>query len=132
MAPNKPKTIDFGFAEVQLFDNYIISTIKEGLVFDLEHQKKFYGIFDLYYPNKPFGYISNRKYDYTVNPTSYFEHSKYPRMVCMAVLCYNESSYRMAEFEKAFYKHPFKPFFTLEECIDWINEEITKHKKAGL
>jgi len=128
---SQPKLIDLDFVQIELYKDYIISSIKEGVVFDIPQQKRFYEIFDKYYPNKPFGYISNRKFDYTVNPTSYLQHSLYPRMVGMAILCYSENSYNTALFEKGFNSQPFQPFYTMEECKNWIQEKMRVYKKIA-
>jgi hypothetical protein len=63
MTSQPPRILDLDFVYLELFDNYIISTIKEGVVFNEEHLEQFYTIFDTYYPYKSVAYISNREHE---------------------------------------------------------------------
>ncbi len=126
-------SLDIGFAHFDIFENYLIATINEGVVFDTPHLKKFQTVFEKYYPNKPFGYISDRKNDYTINPTCYIEATSFPpKIVGMATLCYSEISYKNATFAERFLVWPHKAYYTMEECQKWITEMLEKHKKADL
>ncbi len=125
---NYPKTILLDFAKVTLYPNIMIASINEGVVFDKAELKEFYNIFDTYYPNKLFGYISDRKYDYTVNPTSYLESSLHPNLASIAIVCQSEESHRTAQFEKQFYKRPFQVFYDMDESKKWIHQQIKLRK----
>lgn len=116
-----PKKIALDFTEIEVYEDYLISTVKEGVVFDLPHLEKIHMVFDTFFPDKLFGFISNRKNDYTVNPTCFMHHSKYPRLIGEAVLCHTKSSYNISQFEKKFYSRPFEAFFSLDECKSWID-----------
>lgn len=124
MAPIQPKIIDLDFVFIELFPSYLVATIKEGVLFDTPQLATFYEIFDTYYPDKKFGYISNRIHDYTVNPTCYLKSTKFPRLIGMAICCKEQSTYNTAKFEKSFYKRPFRVFYKMEDCIDWIDQQI--------
>ena len=69
--------IDIGFARFELYEHYLVATIQEGAIFDTPQLHKFHEIFDHHYKNRPFGYISNRLNDYTINPTCYIEAKKF-------------------------------------------------------
>ncbi|MCH9659833.1 MAG: hypothetical protein K0U54_02865 [Bacteroidetes bacterium] len=112
-------TIDLDFVQVEINESFAILTIREGTTFDLPKLGSLFDIFNEFYPDKEFGYISDRKFDYSVNPTCYLEISNHQRLRSIAVLCHSESSLQTATFEKAFYKHPFETFYTLEECKAW-------------
>jgi hypothetical protein len=86
----------------------------------------FYNLFEEYYPNQKFGYISNRKFDYSVNPTCYLESERFPNLLGMAMWCHSESSYKTTQFEKTFYDRPFSAFYSLEDCKNWIKGIILK------
>ncbi|NND88607.1 MAG: hypothetical protein HKM28_05105 [Flavobacteriaceae bacterium] len=116
--------IDLDFARLELYSNYIISTINEGVLFDTAELNKFYEIFDTYYADRPFGYISNRVYDYTVNPTCLIYALKLPRLAGVAVCCSDQSTYNTANYERTFYRRPFDTFYTLEECVVWIEDKV--------
>jgi len=127
------KTIELDFATISLYEDYVISTIKEGVLFDSEEQKIIYSIFNTYYPYRSFGYISNRKFDYTVNPSIYLKSTDFEHLVGMTVVCYSESSFKIATFEKAFFNGPFNVFYKVGDCEKWILNQISHYKeKAGL
>lgn len=127
MTSPTPRILDLDFVYIELYDNYMISTIREGVVFDKDHLERFYTIFDTYYSNKPVAYISNRVYDYTVDPTCYIKGSEYKNLVAMAIWCHSESSYNTAKFEKNFYSRPFDIFYNLEDAKDWIFEILNQN-----
>jgi len=121
-----PKIVELDFVELELHPDYLISTINEGVVFEKEHLVIFYNLFEEYYPNQKFGYISNRKFDYSVNPTCYLESERFPNLLGMAMWCHSESSYKTTQFEKTFYDRPFSAFYSLEDCKNWIKDIILK------
>lgn len=129
MTPLLPSTIDLDFVQIEIYDQYALLTIREGTVFDLPKLGSIFEIFEQYYGDKPFGYISNRKFDYSVNPTCYLEVSNHPKLKSIAVLCHTEASYNTAQFEKAFYKRPFGVFYSLEECIEWTSKNVEDSKE---
>lgn len=124
-----PKIVQLDFVQVELYDNYLIATVKEGVVFDTKHLDAFYEIFDSYYPDTPFVYIANRKNDYSVNPTCYMKSSKYPNLVGMAMMCYTKPSMKNAEFEKKFYEKPFEVFESMEKAISWASIIVNNSHK---
>jgi hypothetical protein len=133
MSTNFPKTIELDFVHLELHELYAIASIKEGVVFDRDHLKVYDKVFKEHYPERLFGYISNRKYDYTVNPTCFLQTNLSPRLVAVAMWCHTERSFNNALFERSFYKRPAEAFYTKEECQQWIIEQIEDYKeKAGL
>lgn len=116
------KIVALPFATVELYNKFVVVTIKEGVLFDQPELEALYEIFDTFYPNNSFGYISNRQNKYTINPTSYIETSKYPRLVGMAIVCTLESNKRMALYEKTFYEKPFEIFEGIEKAQEWIDK----------
>lgn len=119
---SKPlKTLELDFVFLEIHENYFISTIKEGVLFDTDKLLKLCKIFDEYFPDRPFGYISDRKFDYSVNPTCYLECKNHTQLKGIAVLCHNDKSYQTAQFERAFYKGPMESFYSREESIKWIS-----------
>jgi hypothetical protein len=125
--------IDVGFASFELYDTYLIATVSEGVVLGKKEMQTFHKIFLKYYGNRPFGYISNRINDYTVNPLYYKEVEKHDlNIVAISTLCFSEESYKMAVFAEQFFNWPHKAFYTLEECIAFIDTHYKNYKKAGL
>jgi len=125
--------LDIGFVTFELHEDYLIATVREGVVLEAKEAEKFHEVFDAHYSDRPFGYISNRKFDYTINPTYYKEVEKFDfDLVVVATLCYSEASYGMAKFAEKFFTWRHEAFYTLEECVLFINELLEKNKKAGL
>ena len=125
--------IDVGFAHFDLFDTYLITTVGEGVVLGKEEMQTFREVFEKYYGNKPFCYVSNRINDYTINPLYYKEVEKHPlNIVAVSTLCFSEESYKNAVFAEQFFSWPHKAFYTLEECIAFIEKHHRKYKKEGL
>jgi len=123
-----PQTISLDFASLEFYDNYVIATINEGVVFDKHHFNIFNDLFEEQYPNQKYGYISMRKYDYTVNPTCYINANEFPNLIGMAVCCFSQLSHDIANFEKSFYKKPMEAFFSQEACVAWLEQLITKER----
>ena len=129
MKSPQPHILNYDFVKIELFSNYLIATFAEGILFDGSHLDIMYKVFDQYYPNKKFGYISNRVYDYTVDPNCYKDSGKYPLLMGIAVCCYSEASFKMAEFEKAFFVKPFAVFYSLEESEAWVKSLLPQDAK---
>ena len=77
------KIINLDFVSIEIYPNFLITTIKEGVVFDTNELEIIYQVFENQFPNTNFGLIANRVHDYTVNPTCYLESSKYKRLKAM-------------------------------------------------
>ena len=114
------KTISLKFATLYIYENYAVSSINEGVVFDTQELEQFQEVFAIYFPNKLFGLIADRENDYTVNPVCYAANNEIKNLVGMAVLCYTEANYETAKFTKPFFNKPLEGFFSFEECITWI------------
>ena len=89
-------------------------------MFDSPELAQFHSVFDKYFKGKNFGFISNRKNDYTVTPTAFINVSKNSGLTGVAILCHSEASYNNSLFVKKFYSRPYKSFYTLEECKEWL------------
>lgn len=127
-----PRKLTLGFAEIGLYENYVVSSINEGVVLDENHLAELFEIFDSYYKDRPFVSIANREHDYTIDP-NLLRDNKHPFLLGIAVICYNESSMEIANFEKKFYSGKYEIFGTIEDAVEWANELIKNYiKKAGL
>ncbi|GAB5399417.1 MAG: hypothetical protein Aureis2KO_10020 [Aureisphaera sp.] len=123
-SPTIHKIIELDFATFELYDRFIVSTINEGVVFDLPHLEKLKEIFNTYYPEKPFISIANRKFDYTINPTCLLHSDLFPNLLGIGVVCYTKSALETATFEKKFYKGSLEIFSDMDECMKWAEGKI--------
>jgi len=127
-------SLDKDFAHFELYEHYLVATIHEGVIFDTPELHELIDVFNKHYYNRPFGFISNRKNDYTINPNCYAETKTFDlKIVGIATLCYSQFNYDNAIFGGRFYDWPHKAFFTMHECVTWINSLLpSQSKKAGL
>lgn len=125
------KTLDLEFSHLEFFENYVISRLKEDVVFDLEKLHKLVDTCNDFYGERPYVYISKREYNYNVNPTIYFNLDKLKNLCGIAIVSQRSSSLNMAHFEKNFVQVPFEIFLEFDEAIEWANEKV-KIKKADL
>lgn len=121
-----PQYINIDFATIQLYDNYVISSILEGVTLTQKQLDKFFELFNTYYPEKPFVSIANREFDYSIDP-NLLKSKKHPNLLGIAVVCYNKQSRQTAQFEKSFYNGPFEIFDSVEEAIDWSKKLLTEN-----
>lgn len=127
-----PKTIDLEFVRMELNDHCVTSTVKEGVLIELEHIAAFHEIFAEYYSDRPFGFIDNRVNQYAINLNPELYNTRYPKMVGIAIVCYTDNCIKNANFEQTFYNWPFGVFKELEEAKQWIAKLIAEEKNAGL
>lgn len=123
------KEVDVEFANIVFYENYVISTIKEGVSINEKHINTLQRIFTDHFGNQLFGYISNRITNYDVNPISFMDLPQYSTMTGIAIVCDTVSKKKTAKYESIFFELPYAIFETLDEAIVWL-EGI--NKKAGL
>ncbi|MDX1462463.1 MAG: hypothetical protein R3359_05360 [Marinirhabdus sp.] len=114
-----PKKIDLEFANVELHENFIISTINEGVLFDHAEKRVMFELFDTYYSDNAFVYIGIRKNDYTINPVCYINSYDPARLRGVAIVSNAVRSIEISSYEKQFFEGPFQIFSTLEEAKEW-------------
>ncbi len=113
--------LKFDFCDMQIYDHYMITIMKEGVTITPEHNKVLLNIVDTYYSHKQFVYITHRLHSYSVNPAIYFETSKIQNLAGFAVVSKDFKAKSNAEIEKLFLNKPFEVFNTIEEAISWAN-----------
>ena len=116
--------LKYDFCEVEVYKNYVIVIINEGISLTPENNDVLLGIATKYFINKNFGYITHRINSYSVDPRIYTETSKIENLVSFAVVSENKIALSNAQIEKLFYKKPFKQFTKLEEAITWVNKFV--------
>ncbi|HBR53278.1 MAG TPA: hypothetical protein DEA82_03465, partial [Flavobacteriaceae bacterium] len=57
------KTIDLEFAEIEVYEHFVVSTIKEGVTFGKKYLQQLFEVFSTYYKDRPFVSIANRAND---------------------------------------------------------------------
>jgi hypothetical protein len=126
------KTIDLGFSAIEIHEHFAISTIAEGVTLTNEKLSKMFEVFSLYYKDRPFVSIANRKNDYTVDPNllSFREH---PELIALAVVCHTKASKHTSIFEQQFFNGTYEIFERMDEAKVWSTIFLEAYlKKAGL
>ncbi len=122
------KTIlSYEFCKVEIYNNYIVVVMFEGITLTPEKNDVLLSIATKYFKNSSFGYITNRIHSYSVVPSIYFETSKIENLVAFAVVSSKQINVTNTQFEKIFYKNPFRHFIELEDAISWVNNEVAKY-----
>ncbi|WP_432410733.1 hypothetical protein [Rasiella sp. SM2506] len=117
------------YAEVFVFDEFLVNQIHQGVTVRTEHNKMLREIVDKHFANKPLVYIGNRHFSYAVDPLTYIATSKIHNLLAMAIVANNEISRKNALLEKYFYDKPFEVFPTLSEAISWVHHVILVHNE---
>lgn len=120
------KHLESELAEVFILDDFLIAQIKEGQHVDKLFFKELKKLIKTYFDKKPFVYISNRVHSYSVDALLYKEIFKVSEIIGIGIIATNSLVNKNAQFEKQFFKKPFKTFTSLSEACIWVNELITK------
>ncbi|SRX75948.1 hypothetical protein [Aequorivita antarctica] len=117
---------DFKDSEVFIFDNFLVNQIKEGVTVIPAHNDKLRKVLDDHFANKKIVYISNRHFNYAVDPLTYLETSKIHNLVAMAIVANTEMAKSNAKLESMFYKKKFEIFDTLSEAMGWVQKQLAE------
>lgn len=125
---NQPQdTLELEFSTLEFFDHYVISRLKEDVVFDRPQVQQLVQVCNDYFGNRGFVYISKRVNNYSVNPTIYFKLKEEVKSLCgIAIVSQRVSALNMAAFEKNFAKVPFEVFLELKDAEDWALKTVKK------
>lgn len=120
--------LNLGFTTLHFYENYVVSTIEEGVCLEEEDVKKIEIVTGKYYKNCFFGYLINRQNHYSINPLIYLNVSKIQKLVGIAMI-YNTDLKKMnAMFERKFFNKPFQVFNELESAEIWLNNLVEQKK----
>lgn len=126
---NKKVELDFGI--VWIDDKILVSELHEGVLLDVENNRKILALGQEIFQGKAFGYISHRINSYAVDPMVYRESAEHEQLRAIAVVSDKEMARKSAQLEKNFYtnKNSFQIFSSLEEAKTWIREIVTCQSK---
>lgn len=117
------------FGKVWFLENILIAELDEGILFDVDNNKKLLEIGRETFAEQPYGYISYRKNSYAVNPMVYIESANAPNLKAIAVVSTNELCKQNAVLERQFYKdsNHFEVFSELGEAVEWMKSQLKSH-----
>lgn len=118
--------LELEFGRVWFSGNILIAELNEGILFDVENNRKLLEIGNETFAGQPYGYISYRKNSYAVNPMVYLESASAPNLKAIAVVSTSEICKQNAVLERQFYKenNQFEVFSELEEAIQWMKMQL--------
>lgn len=117
---------DFPHCEVFVFDDFLVTQIKEGVLITPENNKELRAVIDLHFTHKNVVYISNRYFSYAVDPLTYLGTSKIHNLLAIAIVAKDDIKKSNAELESMFYKKKYKIFATLSEAMSWVQNVVMK------
>lgn len=124
-------TLDCG--RFQVFENYIIGTINQGVLFDSYCQTAFSKITETYFKDRYFGYISNRVNSYSVDPTIYINDAiGFERLKVMAVVTKGYLHKSNVQLERQFFKAELQTFNSIADATLWISDKLSYSKSSSL
>lgn len=122
------KALYYDFGEIDVFNNFVIAIMKEGITVIPEYNKHLVDIATTYFSNRPFGYITYRKNSYAVDPMIYLKTSDIKNLVAFAIVADDSQKTSNIEIEKHFLKKPLRGFTNLDDAKDWVNELIKNNQ----
>jgi len=121
------KSVELDFTTLDFYNNYVISIVKEDIVFSHSQFLVIAEACSNFFDGKKFVYISSRKNNYNVNPTVYVKlEEKRKNLIGIAIVSDKVASLKMAEFERNFSKVEFNIFLDLDMAVEWANNLIKK------
>ena len=118
------KRILFEFGTIDIYSEYIVAIMNEGITVKPEYNDELISTAEKYFAGRYFGYITYRKYSYSVDPQIYTETSKIENLAAFAVVADNIDALKNIDVEKIFLKKPMQAFHSLDAAKSWITERI--------
>jgi len=121
---------DLKFAEVYVFETFIISQVREGVVLQPENNVELRKIISAHFAGEKLVYIANRAHAYNVSPLTYIETSKIDNLIGMCIVTDGNLSQQTATFESKFYSKSFKVSSNLMEAMIWADKQVRGYEKT--
>lgn len=121
------KILELDFGIVKIYPgNILVSELNEGILFDVESNRRLLQIGKEEFDGEIYGYISNRIFSYAVDPMVYKESAESSTLKAIAVVSQRDIGRRSAQVERNFYKdkNSFEIFSSFEEAAAWITRSI--------
>lgn len=119
--------LDIGY--VQVFEDYMVANFDEGSTVTLERAYQIIGISEIHFRDRNFGYISDRKNSYAVDPTIYNYLRGLDNLRAFAIVSKKEIDMHNFKIEKLFYKKSMEFFIEYDNALAWVKKRL-KYKNA--
>ena len=116
------------------FKEFIISEIKEGVLFNWEMAQDIIDIALMHYGNKSeIAYISNRIHSYSLVPQDWLKFFEARHTLrAFAVVTYNKQGLFNVMMEKFFFKSKIRKFSNLYEAAGWVMKNAPTLRKGEI
>lgn len=122
------KTIELEYTILEFHSNYVVSRIRENVVFSKKQVRDLVEVCSDFYKRKNYVYISKRVNNYNVDPTIYLNIGDVKNLAGIGIVSSNNTALKMANFEQKFSKVPFCIFLEMEDALEWIKELLGNRK----
>jgi len=123
------KSIELEFTILEFHSNYVVSKVRENVVFSQRQVRDLVEVCSDFYKRKKFVYLSLRVNNYNVDPTIYLNISDVKNLAGIGIVSSNSAALKMANFEQKFSKVPFSIFLEMDDALDWVAELTGKPRK---
>ena len=119
----KTHRLQFGF--FQIHPEFMVGEIFEDIHFNLDLNTVVCDLARSHFGNDTdFGYISHRKYNYSIDPMVHHMNKEFNNLKCFAIVDPNGIRPTAAIESKFFYQDKFKSFYELEDAIEWVKSVL--------
>ena len=114
---------------VRVYENYIVATFDEGATVTLERAYQIIGISEIHFRGRNFGYISNRRNSFAIDPIIYTYLRGLDNLIAFAIVSKKEIDMHNFKIEKMFYKKNMEFFIEFENAVNWVKKKVKRKKQ---
>ncbi|QXP59093.1 hypothetical protein [Olleya sp. HaHaR_3_96] len=121
------QTLSLPLADLFFFENLVVVQINEGMHVTAETSKNCFEVIYAFYEtkNKPFGYLSNRINQYSIEVLDYKKYNNFfPNLAYYGIIGYSAFQHLSINIEKKFCEMPVYSFQNLNEAYIKMNNYI--------
>tara|TARA_Y100000782_G_C10167390_1_gene258220 strand:+ start:470 stop:871 length:402 start_codon:yes stop_codon:yes gene_type:complete len=117
------------FAQIKVYSNFLVTTPHMGVNVDANELDQMIAIASKHFEDRPFGTISYRIHQSSINPFNYKTISTIKNLKAIAIVGKTEFSYRNYEIEKMFVEanQKIQFFHELPPAIEWMQNELSPY-----
>ena len=116
------REVVLSFTTLQFYDNYVVSIVNSGVDLGSDRITELGEVIKKEFGDKPFGYISCRTNDYSLDPIKFMSVIRESNVRAAAFVLTRKISYDSFESEKYFYQLPLATFSDIESAKKWMVE----------
>ena len=113
--------------DFHFFKDFMVAEFNQGAYVSFSDLTDIYDLGFSFYADRPHGFISNRVNSYSIDLVDIYKNRRKLKFIhAYAIVTYSHNSKRMLAIEDYYFKKKRTRFNTLQDAINWVNEEITK------